>query len=172
MNKKTKSGLNMTFIYLINLYHFFVFLFPYPLRNGLFKLGLGKLGRHSTIDNRVYFKFPWLVEIGAGVSINRGVEFYPDYFSKSKIYIHDNVRIAPNAKFHASGHDLNDPTYDRHIGAAITVRQGAWIGAAAIILPGVTIGEKVVIAAGAVVSSDALEPGVYAGVPARKIKDI
>jgi len=167
-----KSGLNMTFVYCVNIYHFLAFLFPHPIRNWIFKLSLAKLGMRTSIDNKVYFKFPWLVELGQGVSINRGVEFYPDYFSKSKIIIHDNVRIAPNAKFHASGHDLNDPTYDRHIGAPITVQQGAWIGAAAIILPGVTIGQRVVIAAGAVVSDNALEPGVYAGVPARKIKEL
>lgn len=55
---------------------------------------------------------------------------------------------------------------------SITVGNGCWIGARAMILPGVTIGDGCVIAAGAVVSKDCAPNGLYAGVPARRIKEL
>ena len=39
------------------------------------------------------------------------------------------------------------------------------------VLPGVTIGDDVIVAAGAVVAADCAPGGVYAGVPARRIRD-
>lgn len=54
----------------------------------------------------------------------------------------------------------------------ITVGDGCWIGARAVILPGVTIGDGCVIAAGAVVSKDCAPNGMYAGVPARRIREL
>ena len=54
----------------------------------------------------------------------------------------------------------------------IRVDDDVWIGFRALILSGVHIGQGAVIAAGAVVLSNSkLEPGVYAGVPAKKVKD-
>lgn len=52
-----------------------------------------------------------------------------------------------------------------HIGSDV------WIGASSIIMTGVNIGDGVIVAAGTVVTKD-LEPySIYAGVPARKIRD-
>ncbi len=47
-----------------------------------------------------------------------------------------------------------------------------FIGSHATILQGVTIGENIIIGAGAVVHRPIDEPGVYAGVPACKIRDV
>ncbi|WP_425269614.1 DapH/DapD/GlmU-related protein [Gordonia alkanivorans] len=56
--------------------------------------------------------------------------------------------------------------------APIKVGNGVWIGARAVILPGISIGDGVVIASGAVVAADCENDGLYAGVPARRIKTI
>lgn len=61
-----------------------------------------------------------------------------------------------------SGRDNLKPT---HIG------KDCWIGAKSIILTGVRIGDGVIVAAGSVVTKDLDSYGVYAGVPAKKIKD-
>lgn len=170
MIQSRKTFLNMSFVYVINLFHFFGFLLPHPLRNWFFAILVKKIGKGSSIDNRVYFKFPWLVEIGRGVSLNRGVEFYPDYFGKNRIIIEDHVRIAPNVRLHASGHDIDDPTLDRHVGGEIRVREGAWIGAAAIVLPGITIGENAIVAAGTIVTKNVPSNAIYGGNPAKLIR--
>ena len=170
MDQRRKTFLNTTYIYVINFVHFVAFLLPHPIRNWFLTLFLKDLGKGSTIDNRVYFKFPWLISIGHMVSINRGVEFYPDFFSKTMIVIEDRVRIAPNVRLHASGHDIEDPTLDKHIGGKVHVKKGAWLGAAAILLPGVTIGENAIVAAGSIVTKDVPDNAIYGGNPAKLIR--
>ena len=44
------------------------------------------------------------------------------------------------------------------------------VGAGATLLPGLRICDAAVIGAGAIVRAPILEPGVYAGVPARRVK--
>ena len=54
----------------------------------------------------------------------------------------------------------------------IIIHDEVWIGANVTILPGVTIGKCTVIGAGSVVSKNLDAFSVYAGVPAKKIRDI
>ncbi|WP_456113195.1 acyltransferase [Ruminococcus sp.] len=70
-------------------------------------------------------------------------------------------------------HDVTskDPG-NKYVVKDINIRDNVWIGANAVILKGVTIGEHAVIAAGSVVTSDVEEWSIYAGTPARKIKNI
>ncbi|RBY75287.1 acyltransferase [Geodermatophilus sp. TF02-6] len=56
-------------------------------------------------------------------------------------------------------------------GLPVRIGHRVWIGARAMILPGVTIGDDVIVAAGAVVTADCAPGGVYAGVPARRIRE-
>jgi maltose O-acetyltransferase len=56
--------------------------------------------------------------------------------------------------------------------APVTIGDGSWIGARALLLPGVTVGEGCVVAAGAVVRSDCEPGGLYAGVPARRVREL
>lgn len=172
MDQSRKTLLNQWYVYGINLLHGLAFAFPHPVRKWIFAAAGLKAGAGTAIDNRVYFKFPWLVRAGRGVSINRGTEFYPDLFSKSGITLEDRVRIGPNARFHASGHDLADPDFDAHVGGSIVVREGAWIGAAAIILPGIEIGAGAVVAAGAVVTKSVPPRTIVGGNPARTIRTL
>jgi len=44
-----------------------------------------------------------------------------------------------------------------------------WLGAGSILTPGVRLGDGVTLAAGAVVTQNLTDPGVYAGVPARRL---
>ena len=60
----------------------------------------------------------------------------------------------------------------KHIYHDIVVEDGAWIGASCTILPNVTIANGCVIAAGSVVTKSTEPNGLYAGVPAKRIKDL
>jgi maltose O-acetyltransferase len=160
---------NQTYVYFIHIVHLFLNLMPGFIRNAIFRLMLGKAGRKIYFDYDVYIKFPWMVHIGDRVSINRGVEFYSDYFGKNRILIGSDVRIAPNVCFHASGHDISNLDYS-HSGGEIVVGNEVWIGAGVIVLPGVTIGDRSVIGAGSVVNRDIPADSVAVGVPAQVIK--
>jgi sugar O-acyltransferase (sialic acid O-acetyltransferase NeuD family) len=56
------------------------------------------------------------------------------------------------------------------LAGAVRLGEGVLVGAGAAVLPGRKVCDGAVIGAGAVVTQDILEPGVYAGVPARRIR--
>ena len=74
----------------------------------------------------------------------------------------DHVWDVPGSPMQFSGRPDQPKT---HIGADV------WIGHRAIVMRGVTIGDGSVIAAGAVVTKDVPPLQVWAGVPARKLRD-
>jgi maltose O-acetyltransferase len=57
-------------------------------------------------------------------------------------------------------------------GLPVRIGDRVWMGARVMVLPGVTIGDDVIVAAGAVVTADCAPGGVYAGVPARRIREV
>jgi maltose O-acetyltransferase len=116
----------------------------------------------------IYLKYPWLVEAGNDVAINRGVQFFPAYHADYHIRLGNDVYLAPNVCFFASGHDVNDLT--RLQGNNIVINDHVWIGANAIVLPGITIGENSVVGAGSVVTKSIPPNSVAVGNPARVIR--
>jgi acetyltransferase-like isoleucine patch superfamily enzyme len=92
------------------------------------------------------------------------------------IEIEENVAIGPNCIIYTHDHEYHDFSKATWKGGIvkgnIKIKEGAWVGAGTIILPGVTIGKRTVVAAGSVVTRSLAPNGVYAGVPAKKIKDI
>ncbi|MGA6128271.1 MULTISPECIES: DapH/DapD/GlmU-related protein [unclassified Microbacterium] len=90
------------------------------------------------------------------------------------IHIGSRCDLGPEVALITSTHQIG-PAY-RRAGAneshAIHIGDGSWLGARVTVLPGVTIGSSCVIAAGAVVTTDC-EPGyLYAGIPARRVREL
>lgn len=96
------------------------------------------------------------ITIGNNTNIQDGAVIHCTY-QKAKTIIGNNVSIAHNAIVHGC-----------------TVNDNVLIGMGAIVMDDAVIGENSVIAAGAVVLAGThVEPGsIYAGMPARKVKDI
>ncbi len=94
--------------------------------------------------------------IGNNTNIQDGVVIHCTY-QKTKTIIGNNVSIAHNAVVHGC-----------------TVEDNVLIGMGAIIMDDAVIGTGSVIAAGAIILPKTfVEPGsIYAGVPAKKVKDI
>ena len=96
------------------------------------------------------------------------------------MHIGNHVSIAANVTFVPmasanNGQEINTYPYVRdHLtkAADIVVEDEVWIGADVTILPGVHIGRCAVIGAGSVVTGNVEAYHIYAGVPARKIRDI
>lgn len=94
--------------------------------------------------------------------------------NRAPISIGRDCSLAMRVVLATSSHDLGGPR--RRAGATawapIVIEDGCWLGAGCTVLPGVTIGEGTVVAAGAIVTSDCQPHSLYAGVPARKVRDL
>ncbi len=86
-------------------------------------------------------------KIGKGCIINTGATIDHDNV------IDDYVHISPGA----------------HLAGAVKVGKNTWIGAGGIVINNINITDNCVIGAGAVVINSISEPGIYVGVPAKKI---
>lgn len=111
------------------------------------------------------------LKIGKGSYINR--ECLLDN-AGADIVIGNNCAIACRCSIHTTNHDYSNPL--RRSGAMkplpVTIKDGCWIGSNVIILPGSVINEGCVIASGSIVKGTLEKNGLYAGIPARRLKDI
>ena len=96
------------------------------------------------------------IRMGNKVNVQDGAVIHATY-QKTKAIIGNNVSIGHNAIIHGC-----------------TVHDNVLIGMGAIVMDNAEIGSNSIIAAGAVVlEGTKVEPGtIYAGVPAKKVKDI
>ena len=96
--------------------------------------------------------------------------------SIQKITIGDNNLFGPNVIIVDHDHKYSDGTQlickQGFTNSEVTIGSDNWVGGNVTICQGVTIGNHVVIGANSLVNKDCVEPGVYAGIPAKKIKDI
>ena len=123
----------------------------------------------SALGHGITFCNPKAVETGPSCFINNQV-----YFDAGPVVLGTKVTVGPRAMFITGDHSIGRS--DQRAGAVthrgISVGDGAWIGAGVIVLPGIRIGSGCIIGAGAVVTADCLPDGVYAGIPARKLRDL
>ena len=96
------------------------------------------------------------IRMGTKVNVQDGACIHCTY-EKTKVIIGNNVSIGHNAIVHGC-----------------TVADNVLIGMGAIVMDNVVIGENCIIAAGAVVLEGTIVPSgsIFAGVPAKKVKDI
>lgn len=94
------------------------------------------------------------IRIGDRVNIQDGAVLHTLY-KRSVVEVGNDVSVGHNAIIHGA-----------------TVGSNVLVGMGAILMDNAIIPDNTIIAAGAVVLSNAeLEPGVYAGVPAKKVKE-
>lgn len=108
------------------------------------------------------------VSMGPGCFLNEGV------FLDRQVHLGRNVYIGPRAMIITAAHAVGGSELRAALGGPqpVSVGDGTWIGAGAILLPGITVGEGCVIGAGAVVTRSCAPNGLYAGVPAQRLKDL
>jgi maltose O-acetyltransferase len=125
--------------------------------------------RNGQIQPGCFF-FSDQIEFGEWVWINHRAYFD----TRDWIRIGGRVGFGMEVMVLTSTHELGDHDNRRgpYTTAPVTIGAGSWIGARATIMPGVTIAEGVTVAAGAVVTRDCEADGLYAGVPAKRVKEL
>ncbi|MFT3863144.1 MAG: DapH/DapD/GlmU-related protein [Solirubrobacterales bacterium] len=114
------------------------------------------LGRRLKVDGSAYLNRSVLIDATAPITIESG------------------VHIGPNVQILTGTHQVGDDVQRAGANQAlpITIGAGSWIGAGAILVAGVTVGAGCIVGAGAVVTADCERDGLYAGVPARRVRDL
>jgi len=112
------------------------------------------------------------VEIQKGVRIGKNCKVQSHSFICELVNIGDNCFISHGAMFINDTFSIGHPAGgNRKLWKPTTIGNNVSIGTNATILP-VKIADNVVIGAGSIVTKDILKPGIYAGNPARKLRDL
>lgn len=108
---------------------------------------------------------------GKGLKVNTNVFINAD----GGVVIGNEVTLSHGVTILAASYNIKQWCKKKrvHENRGIRIGNHVWIGANAMILDGVTICDNVIIGAGAVVNKNIMDTwSVYAGNPARKIKDL
>ena len=108
------------------------------------------------------------IKVGKNVFINACCKFQ----DQAGIEIGDNCLIGHNVVIATLNHEFNPEKRINLIPSPVKIGNKVWIGSNSTILSGVTIGDGAIIGAGSVVLKDVSENTIYAGNPARFIKNI
>lgn len=111
------------------------------------------------------------VEIQKGARIGRHCRIQSHAFICELVEIGDHCFISHGAMFINDTLARGHPEKERAFWKPTVVGDHVSIGTNATILP-VKIADHVVIGAGSVVTKDILGPGIYAGNPAKKLRDL
>ena len=137
-------------------------------------------------DDTVFVRGPLFVDYGLYTKIGKNsfFNFNVVILDVCPVTIGDNVFFGPNISIMTALHSLiaeernfyfnkeKGHQTDNEYGKPITIGNNCWIGGNVTILPGVNIHDNVVVGAGSVVTHDLESGALYAGNPAKKIRDI
>jgi acetyltransferase-like isoleucine patch superfamily enzyme len=110
------------------------------------------------------------ISVGSSALINHGTHIE----NVARVEIGENAALGQFTTILTSTHEIGPSEYraGQWMARPVIVGKGCWIGARSVVLPGVTIAEGCIVAAGSVVREDCQPDGLYAGVPARRIRDL
>jgi acetyltransferase-like isoleucine patch superfamily enzyme len=139
-------------------------------------LGYKGKGQIILADNVKIEKFCIIRTCGGVIKIGSGcrVGYMCVMHGLGNITIGDNVLLSPEVHIYAQNHGIKKDQLickQSQPRKGIIIKDDVWIGAKSIILDGVTIGKGAVIGAGSVVTKNVPDYEIWAGNPAKKIKD-
>lgn len=109
---------------------------------------------------------PWNLICEDRVTFADGAEIY----NAAPMRFGSHAIVSQGAYVCGATHLYNEPEF-RLIPLEMTIGRYAWICARAMVAPGVNVGEGAILGLGSVATKD-MEPfGIYAGSPARKVKE-
>lgn len=131
-----------------------------------------KLKGFAFIQHNVTINYASRIRAGKNFSCNSGTYIN----AVGNLVIGDNVLVGANVVIstgkHYLGRDFATILETPVIELPILIGSGVWIGANVTILPGVKIGDGCIIGANSVLLKSTGEDEIWAGVPAKKIKNV
>jgi len=125
-----------------------------------------KLGPHCRFYPASRVWAPWNLKCEDTVMVADGAELY----NPAPMFLASHAIVSQGAYVCGATHDYNDPRFPV-VPFPMRLGRYAWVGARASVSPGVNLGDGAILGLASVATKD-LEPwSIYAGVPARKIKD-
>ncbi len=125
-----------------------------------------KLGPHCRFYPASRVWAPWNLNCEDTVMVADGAELY----NPAPMVLASHAIVSQGAYLCGATHDTNDPKFPV-ISFPMRVGRYAWVAARACVSPGVNLGDGAILGLASVATKD-LEPwSIYAGVPARKVKD-
>jgi len=126
-------------------------------------------------DPRTVVIFPFRCDLGINIDLGKDVivNYNCTFLDTARITIGDHTKIGPGCNFVTAVHPKDYMERRTHIvrGDPITVGEDCWLGANVTVFPGVKIGDRSIIGAGSVVTKDVPADSIYAGNPAKSIKN-
>jgi maltose O-acetyltransferase len=131
-----------------------------------------EIDRSAVLSNGVF-----LGSLRLSMGPNAKVNFGAFLDGSAHIYLEEGVHLGPYTRVLTGSHEyalseLRRGKGSKDVQLSVRIGRGSWIGLGATILPGVVIAPGCVVAAGAVVTRSTEPNGLYAGVPAARIKDL
>ncbi len=140
----------------------------------IFKLFNWKKFRSSLLYDIPRIYYIKRLELGEMVSINNNVFIH----AVGGVRIGNNCVLSVGTTILSTGENIEQwinrsVNEDIHVNAPVNIGNNVWLCANTTICAGVTIADNSVVAAGSVVTKDLSKPGaLYAGVPAKYIRDL
>ncbi|MCP3773459.1 WcaF family extracellular polysaccharide biosynthesis acetyltransferase [Paenibacillus sp. MZ04-78.2] len=138
----------------------------YGWRRFLLRMFGARIGRGVQVRATAKFTYPWKVSIGDYSWIGDNVEFY----SLDRIEVGEHCVVSQHCYLCTGSHDMTDEAFGLLI-RPIVIRDGAWIASDVFVYPGVTVGVMGVVAARSTVVKDVPANQVFAGTPAKFVKE-
>jgi putative colanic acid biosynthesis acetyltransferase WcaF len=93
-----------------------------------------------------------------------------ELYNPAPLYLSSHAIVSQGAYLCGATHDYDDPAFPV-ISFPSRLGRYAWVAARACVAPGVNLGDGAILGLASLATND-LEPwSIYAGVPARKVKD-
>jgi len=140
---------------------------PIPrLKAAVLRLFGASIGCKAHIKPGLKVKFPWYLTLGDHCWI--GEDVWID--NLSPVTIGSHVCVSQMAYLCTGNHDWKS-TNLKLFRRPIVLKDGCWVGARSTICPGVTVGSAAVVAVGSVAAKDIPAYEVWAGNPARFVRE-
>lgn len=146
--------------------------FPARWRSSLLRLFGARIGQNVRIAQKVFIGQPSNLTLGDDVVINVGSLID----CSAPVVIGEKVRIGYQGMIITGSHNTENSVYRRkegdHVRRPVTIERGCWVQSRGMISPGVTMAEGCTLLANGVLTKSTLPNGEYAGLPARRMRDL